>query len=101
MCGAHDHDWDEAYYITHEEFEFTIGAAKLTAKEGDFLYTPGGTVHGFRGISADAARMLIFDAPAHAASLFKEVDTEVKAPGDMAKVPEIGLRHGIRFQRAA
>jgi quercetin dioxygenase-like cupin family protein len=95
----HDHDWDEAYYVTRGEVEFTIGTETITVQEGDFIYAPGGTLHGFHGISAEAARMLIFDAPAHAGSFFKEVDREVKMPGDMAKVPEIGLRNGIRFIR--
>jgi quercetin dioxygenase-like cupin family protein len=95
----HDHDWDEAYYVTKGEVEFTIGTETVTVQEGDFIYAPGGTLHGFHGISAEAARMLIFDAPAHAGSFFKEVDREVRMPGDMAKVPEIGLRNGIRFIR--
>jgi len=95
----HDHDWDEAYYVTKGEVAFTIGMEKVTVQEGDFIYAPAGTLHGFHGVSAEAARMLIFDAPAHAGSFFKEVDREVKTPGDMAKVPEIGLRNGIRFVR--
>lgn len=95
----HDHDWDEAYYVTKGEVEFTIGMEKVTIQEGDFIYAPAGTLHGFHGTSAEAARMLIFDAPAHAGSFFKEVDREVKTAGDMAKVPEIGLRNGIRFVR--
>ena len=95
----HDHDWDEAYYVTKGEVEFTIGIEKLTVQEGDFIYAPARTLHGFHGVSAEAARMLIFDAPAHAGSFFKEVDREVKTPGDTAKVPEIGLRNGNRFVR--
>jgi quercetin dioxygenase-like cupin family protein len=93
----HDHNWDEAYYVTKGAVEFTIGTEKSTVKEGDFIYAPGGTLHGFRGVSEEAARMLIFDAPAHAGSFFIEVDREVKTPSDMDKVPEIGLRNGIRF----
>jgi quercetin dioxygenase-like cupin family protein len=95
----HDHSWDEAYYVTKGEVEFTIGGEKLSVAEGDFIYAPGGTLHGFHGVSDEAARMLIFDAPAHAGSFFVEVDREVKTADDMARVPEIGLRHGIRFQR--
>lgn len=94
---SHDHDWDEAYYITHGKLEFTIGADKVTVGPGDFIYAPGKTLHGFRGLSDEPARVVIFDAPAHAESFFKEVDRDVKAPDDMAKVPGIGLRNGIRF----
>jgi uncharacterized RmlC-like cupin family protein len=65
---------------------------------GDFLYVPGGTVHGFRGASETPARMLIFDAPAHAEGFFRDVEREVtEMPRDLAKVPVIGQRHGIEF----
>lgn len=95
----HEHDWDEAYYVTKGAVEFTIGTEKITVAEGDFIYAPGGTRHAFHGVSDEAARVLIFDAPAHAGSFFVEVDREVKGPSDMGKVPEIGLRNGVRFER--
>ena len=42
--------------------------------------------------------MLIFAAPAHSSSFFKEVNREVRTlPDDLAKVPQIGQRHGIEF----
>jgi hypothetical protein len=42
--------------------------------------------------------MLIFDAPAHAESFFKDVDREVRAvPRDLPKLPAIGARHGLDF----
>ena len=96
----HEHAWDEAYYVTEGEVHFTVGTDTVTVKAGDFLYAPGGTVHGFRAVSERPSRMLIFDAPAHAESFFKDVDREVKdLPGDLAKVPGIGTRHGIHFVR--
>jgi len=97
----HDHDWDEAYYIVRGELEFTLGSERMHVRAGDFLYAPGGTLHGFRGLSDEDACVLIFDAPAHAGSFFREVDREVRAPHDRAKVPAIGQRHGIRFAARA
>ena len=93
----HHHEWDEAYYVVEGEVEFTLGTQNMTVKAGDFVYAPGGALHGFRGLSAAGAKMLIFDAPAHAARFFKEVDREVKGPGDMPNVPGIGTRNGIHF----
>lgn len=96
----HDHDWDEAYYITSGEIEFTIGSQTVLAAPGDFLYAPSGIRHGFRGVSESEARMLILDVPAHAGRFFKEVDREVRQlPGELSKVLEIGARNGIRFAR--
>ncbi len=96
----HDHPWDEAYYVMEGEVRFSLGDRVELVKAGDFIYAPGGTLHAFQGASESPARMLIFDVPAHAEAFFREVDREVKVlPRDMAKVPEIGDRHQLRFVR--
>ena len=98
----HRHRWDEAYFVTAGELEFSVGDERFTAAAGDFVYTPGDAVHGFRGISAEPARVLIFDAPAHAGSFFKRVDREVRNPAvDRSKVLDIGQQTGIHFVQAA
>ena len=94
----HHHPWDEAYYIVEGEVRFQLDGREQSFKAGDFIYAPGGTVHGFQGASARPARVIIFDAPAHAESFFREVDREVKEmPRDLSKVPAIGERHQINF----
>lgn len=94
----HHHDWDEAYYVADGQVRFTIGEQVSVVNAGDFVYAPAGTVHGFTGLSDTPSRVLILDAPAHAAGFFKEVDREVRQmPEDGAKVPVIGARHGIHF----
>lgn len=94
----HHHDWDEAYYVADGQVRFHIDGSQREVKRGDFVYAPAGTVHGFSGLSETPARVLILDAPAHAAGFFKEVDREVKSmPADAAKVPQIGAKHGIHF----
>jgi quercetin dioxygenase-like cupin family protein len=95
----HDHPWDEAYYVVEGEVSFTLGARNEVVK-ADFLYAPAGTLHAFRGTSEHPARMLIFDAPAHAEAFFQEIAREVtELPRDLPKVPEIGSKHRIRFVR--
>lgn len=98
----HSHQWDEAYFVTEGEIQFTVGDQRFTATAGDFVYTPGSVVHGFRGASQRPARVLIFDAPAHAGAFFKRVDREVQElPRGLPKVLEIGEETGIRFVRPA
>jgi len=98
----HTHSWDEAYFITEGDVQFTVGDQCFTASVGDFVYTPGGVVHGFRGASTRHARVLIFDAPAHAGAFFKRVDREVKdLPRDLPKVLDIGENTGIHFVQRA
>ena len=94
----HHHEWDEAYYVVAGEFRFWLDGRELTVKAGDFIYAPAGTPHGFAGASDGVSRMLIFDAPAHAEGFFHDAAREVRElPRDLAKVPEIGTRHGITF----
>jgi len=97
----HHHPWDEAYYVVSGEVEFVIGERRARVGAGDFVYAPAGATHAFHGVSKEPARMLIFDAPAHAESFFKDMNREVvEFPRDLAKVPQIGERHGVVFDEA-
>jgi quercetin dioxygenase-like cupin family protein len=94
----HRHDWDEAYYILDGEVDFEIDGQPVRSAAGDFNYLPRNTVHAFKGASASPAHVLIFAAPAHASEFFEELNSEVRSlPDDLAKIAEIGLRHGIEF----
>src|SRR3954471_6718558 len=81
-CGMgpppHRHDWDEAYYILDGQIEFVIDGEPVRSGVGDFNYLPRGTIHGFKGASADPARVLIFAAPAHGSEFFRELNDEVR-----------------------
>jgi quercetin dioxygenase-like cupin family protein len=95
----HHHPWDEAYYVVLGTVRFTLDGREQLFKAGDFIYAPGGTVHGFQGASPEPARILIFDAPAHAESFFRELNREVKEmPRDLPKALAIGERHQIHFE---
>jgi quercetin dioxygenase-like cupin family protein len=94
----HEHPWDEAYYVVEGRVRFMLGSESEVLGAGDFIYAPAGTHHGFQGVSDQPARLLILDVPAHSESFFREVNREVKElPRDLAKVPQIGERHQIRF----
>ena len=95
----HDHPWDEAYYVVSGEVRFHLDGREQVFKAGDFIYAPGGTLHGFQGASTEPARVLIFDAPAHAESFFRDAEREIREmPRDLAKVPALGQRHQINFR---
>jgi quercetin dioxygenase-like cupin family protein len=94
----HRHDWDEAYYVIEGALDFAIDGKPVRIERGDFTYLPRNTVHAFKGASQTPARVLIFAAPAHSSAFFEDVNREVRTvPDDLAKVPSIGLRHGIEF----
>ena len=94
----HRHDWDEAYYVLDGEVDFLIDGQRVRSAHGDFTYLPRGTVHGFQGASESPARVLIFASPAHGSAFFHELSERVRTiPDDLARIPEIGRRHGIEF----
>ena len=94
----HTHAWDEAYFVTESGVQYTVGEQRFTATVGDFVCTQGGVMHGFRGASQQPARVLVFDAPAHAGAFFKRVDHEVtEVPRDLPKVFDISRSTGIRL----
>src|SRR5690606_15848680 len=45
----HHHPWDEAYYIVEGKVTFSLDGAQQQVGSGEFVYAPGGTVHGFKG----------------------------------------------------
>src|SRR6059058_3898365 len=95
----HDHPWDEAYYILDGDVWFLVDDIEQVYSTGDFIYAPGGTLHSFRGAGDKPARVLVMDAPATAEGFFREANREiVNIPDDFAKIPAIGLKHGMRFQ---
>jgi mannose-6-phosphate isomerase-like protein (cupin superfamily) len=94
----HRHDWDEAYYILDGQVDFVIDGETISSARGDFNHLPRGTVHGFKGASESAARVLIFASPAHGSEFFHELSEQVRTvPNDLTKIPEIGRQHGIEF----
>jgi mannose-6-phosphate isomerase-like protein (cupin superfamily) len=94
----HHHDWDEAYYVITGALDFEIDGKPVRIETGGFTYLPRNTVHGFKGASVSPAHVLIFAVPAHSSAFFKDVNEEVRSiPDDLAKVPNIGRRHGIEF----
>ena len=98
----HRHAWDEAYFVTAGEVAFELDGRRERVGPGAFVYAPGGAVHAFHGLSEEPARMLIFDAPAHAAAFFTAVDREqIQIPRDLPKMLEIGAKTGVEFLHPA
>jgi len=94
----HRHPWDEAYYVLDGEVDFEVDGEQLTIRVGDFTRLPANTVHAFKGASPAGARVLIFAAPGHSSEFFEDLNNEVRnLPQDLAKVPEIGMRHRIEM----
>src|SRR5512147_2411945 len=43
----HSHDWDESFYVTRGQVEFTCAGETTMCVSGTFVYVPAGVVHAF------------------------------------------------------
>jgi mannose-6-phosphate isomerase-like protein (cupin superfamily) len=98
----HEHDFGEGYYILSGSIRFMFSVDDAVVLEaGDFVFVPGGTVHGFRAISELPAQFLNYQTSGDAGDFFRECARVVTKPEHMASVPEIGARHGVRLAAGA
>ena len=91
----HSHPWDESFFVTRGEVDFSIDGAQQTALTGTLVHLPAGTMHAFRFRQGGAA-MVSMTSPLGASSLFAELDREI-APEqpDIGKLVAIAGQHGV------
>ena len=93
----HDHDFDESYYVLSGSLWLTVAGKEVVLGAGEFIHIPGGTVHGFKGTSDAPTQILILQSPGDAEEFFRACAREIKKiPADLARMPELGARYGIR-----
>lgn len=95
------HDDDEAFFILEGVYTIHLGDSVRTARPGDYVFVPRGTLHAFRNEGSVPARMLIINSPGglHEA-FFAEVGVPAgsdAAPPDFPTVLESAARYGIEI----
>lgn len=99
-CGAppHAHPWDEAFYVLKGRVELRLDEVTHDLGVGDYVLVPANHVHAFTGLSDEEGLMIAFESPSNAHGFFQEIHDRVRAlPDDLAKMPDIGKRHDVRF----
>jgi quercetin dioxygenase-like cupin family protein len=96
----HDHDFDESYYVLSGSLSLTVDGREVVLDAGDFVHIPGGTVHGFKATADAPTQFLILQSPGDADDFFRACAREItNMPADLARVPAIGARYGVRVAR--
>jgi quercetin dioxygenase-like cupin family protein len=96
----HDHDFDESYYVVSGSLWLTVGGREVVLGAGELVRIPGGTVHGLKATADAGTQFIILQAPGDADEFFRACAREIKnLPADLARVPELAARHGIRMAR--
>lgn len=92
----HSHPWDESFYVTDGEVDFSVGdEAAVSALPGTLVHIPAGTSHWFQ-FRAGGGAMVSITSRLGASSMFSEIDREI-APDkpNVEKLIEIATRHGL------
>ena len=94
----HSHEWDESFYVTKGQVQFTCAGETTMCVAGTFVYVPAGTVHAF-SYGADGGEMLEVTAMgSKAIQMFTALDREVPlGPPDVSKVVQVAGEYGVKF----
>ena len=92
----HNHPWDESFFVIRGQIDFGIGAESKTAGPGTLVHLPAGTVHWFR-FGENGGEMLSMTSQLGASQMFTAMAEEVAPVNpDLAKLAEVGGRHGLK-----
>ena len=95
--GPHYHDReDEWFYIVEGEVSFLMNDTWVDVFPGDCVYSPRGSVHGFKNKTDQPIRVFMNIAPAGFERFFAEVAEEwAQSEPDMSRIKAISDRYGI------
>ncbi|MGI5119486.1 cupin domain-containing protein [Marinactinospora thermotolerans] len=91
---------DEMFYLLEGTLEITDYDRTFIAEKGSFLLLPRGSIHCFKNISDEPARMLMLFTPSGFEEFFMEIGQEV-VPGEPAPPPEQFAAHVENAMRIA
>ena len=93
----HSHDWDESFYVSHGQIQFTCGGAATMCAAGTFVHVPAGTVHSFSYGPGGGEMIEITGARSQSIEMFSELARELPpGPPDVAKAIQVLGKHGCK-----
>jgi len=79
------HQADETFYVLEGTFEVSGGDRTIEAASGAWVHVPRGTIHTWRNVGAEPAKMLVLFTPAGSEGYFKELGEP--AVGEFSATP--------------
>lgn len=73
----HSHDWDESFYVTKGQIQFTCGGETTMCPAGTLVHVPGGTVHAFSYGPGGGEMLEITAGRSQAIAMFTALDREI------------------------
>jgi quercetin dioxygenase-like cupin family protein len=95
--GPHYHDReDESFYIVEGRVSFFMNGTWTDLSPGDCVYSPRGSVHGFKNNTDQPVRVFINFAPAGIEGFFAEAAEEWAQPEpDMNRLTALDEKYGL------
>lgn len=91
---AHNHDWEEFYYVAEGELDLTVNGLTTRLTAGAFASVTRGSVHTHR-VASSSARFVLMASPGGVSRFFHEIDRETQGSvDDIGKILEIAQKHG-------
>jgi quercetin dioxygenase-like cupin family protein len=94
----HSHDWEESFYVTKGQVQFTCNGQTTMCVAGTLVHVPAGTVHAFSYGSGGGEMLEITGRGSHAVQMFTALDREIPpGPPDVATVVRVAGEYGVSF----
>jgi quercetin dioxygenase-like cupin family protein len=93
----HSHDWDESFYVTKGQIQFTCGGETTMCTAGTLVHVPAGTVHAFSYGPGGGEMLETTGRGSRAVRLFTALDREIPpGPPDVPKVIQVLGEYGVK-----
>jgi quercetin dioxygenase-like cupin family protein len=77
---------EESFYLQQGTLALQVGGKRLNAAAGDFIHIPRGTVHSFRNVGQETAKLLMVATPAGLENFFAEA---FFPSAEIAAIPQV------------
>jgi len=95
----HSHDWDESFFVTAGQIQFTVGGEKTICPVGTLVQIPAGTVHSFAYGPAGGEMIEITGRQSQAIEMFTALARELPpGPPDAAQAIRVLGEHGVKVR---
>ena len=96
---------DESFYLQRGTLAVKVGDKALNISAGDFVHMPRGTVHSFKNVGEETARLLMVATPAGLENYFAEVffpsadiaDVSQIAPAVIGRAMKAAHKYGLEL----
>lgn len=100
------HNEAESFYLAQGKLEMRLGDAVVAARAGDFVNVPRDTIHGFKNVGTEPAKVIVTFVPAGFEKYIEDVFTPVTdrnatppapTPELIERMTEAAPRHGCEI----